>query len=145
MRALTLWRPWPWAILHGGKDIENRPWACPRSLVGVPIALHAGKVWDEETAEEFAAPGEWHLEGFPPRKADHPEGAIVGLATVARVLHESSLIDRADPARSSRWFMGPWGWVLRDVIALPEPVPCRGAQGLWPVPEDVERHVIMQL
>uniref|UniRef100_A0A6H1ZM20 Uncharacterized protein n=1 Tax=viral metagenome TaxID=1070528 RepID=A0A6H1ZM20_9ZZZZ len=26
---------------------------------------------------------------------------------------------------------GLWCWVLKDVRKLPEPVPCRGAQGLW--------------
>jgi hypothetical protein len=24
MRALTVRQPWAWAIVHGGKDIENR-------------------------------------------------------------------------------------------------------------------------
>lgn len=40
---------------------------------------------------------------------------------------------------------GPIGWVLADVIALPEPVPCRGAQGLWTLPDDVERRVMAQV
>lgn len=35
---------------------------------------------------------------------------------------------RADP-----WAFGPWCWVVDDVKLLPEPVPCRGMQGLWPV------------
>ena len=26
MKALTIKQPWAWAILHGGKDIENRNW-----------------------------------------------------------------------------------------------------------------------
>ena len=37
----------------------------------------------------------------------------------------------------SPWFGGPVGWVLSDIIVLPEPVPCRGAQGLWDIPDDV--------
>lgn len=40
---------------------------------------------------------------------------------------------------------GMWSWVLTDVIALPEPVPCRGAQGLWTLPEDVEAAVREQM
>lgn len=29
---------------------------------------------------------------------------------------------------------GRWAWILQDVRPLPEPIPCRGAQGLWTVP-----------
>jgi hypothetical protein len=47
--------------------------------------------------------------------------------------------ESADP-----WFTGPYGWTLDDVVALPAPVPCRGAQGLWPVPDDVAALVIEQ-
>lgn len=35
------------------------------------------------------------------------------------------------------WFIGPYGWVLTDVVTLAEPVPCKGAQGLWTVPPEV--------
>lgn len=51
MRALTLWRPWTWAIYHAGprrKLIENRDWEPPRSVMGQIIALHAGKTFDRE-------------------------------------------------------------------------------------------------
>jgi hypothetical protein len=33
-------------------------------------------------------------------------------------------------------------WALIDVQPLAPPVPCRGAQGLWTVPEHVERLVL---
>jgi hypothetical protein len=39
----------------------------------------------------------------------------------------------------------PVGWVLDDVIALDEPVPCPGAQGLWQLPIDVEARVRAQI
>ena len=26
MKALSIRQPWAWAILHAGKDIENRDW-----------------------------------------------------------------------------------------------------------------------
>ena len=35
--------------------------------------------------------------------------------------------------------------VLDDVIALPEPVPCKGALGFWTVPEDVEAKCLAQI
>lgn len=39
---------------------------------------------------------------------------------------------RADP-----WAGGPWCWVVGEVKLLPEPIPFRGMQGLWPLPADV--------
>jgi hypothetical protein len=33
--------------------------------------------------------------------------------------------------------LGRWVWHLSDVIPLPEPVPCKGAQGLWGPPAEV--------
>ena len=43
MRVLTVRQPWAWAIIHGGKDVENRT----RNLAGAyrgPVAIHvAGK------------------------------------------------------------------------------------------------------
>lgn len=41
MRILTVRQPWAWAIIHGGKDVENRV----RNIAGTyrgPIAIHAG-------------------------------------------------------------------------------------------------------
>lgn len=35
------------------------------------------------------------------------------------------------------WACGPYCWVIDDVRLLPEPIPCRGAQGLWHVGEDM--------
>ena len=32
-RALTLKQPWPWAIVHAGKDVENRTWPVPPKLL----------------------------------------------------------------------------------------------------------------
>lgn len=39
---------------------------------------------------------------------------------------------------------GRYGWVLRNVRALPEPVPCRGRHGLWTPPADVLAQVEAQ-
>lgn len=54
MKALTLWRPWPYAIFHlpphVAKRVENRSWKPPVTLIGHRIAIHAGKTWDEAGA-----------------------------------------------------------------------------------------------
>lgn len=40
---------------------------------------------------------------------------------------------------------GRFGWLLADVRALPEPIPCRGGQGLWAVPADLVAQIERQL
>ncbi|WP_024356700.1 hypothetical protein [Leucobacter chironomi] len=50
MRILTVRQPWAWAIIHGGKDVENRA----RNLAGDyrgPVAIHAGAVYDRSADE----------------------------------------------------------------------------------------------
>jgi hypothetical protein len=41
MKALTVYQPWCSLIIAEAKLVEWRGWACPRSLVGQRIALHA--------------------------------------------------------------------------------------------------------
>ncbi len=130
--ALTLWRPWDWAILHAppekAKRVENRDWPPPRWLVGKYIALHAGKTWDENGSHFIMERGL-----FPPH--DGPVGAIVGIVRIARVCGPDDV-----PPEQTQWAFGPWCWLLDEVRAI-EPVPCRGHQKLWRVPDDVADEV----
>lgn len=128
--ALTLHRPWAWAIAHGPKRIENRSWAPPRWARGMRLAIHAGKTFNERDRNVIASRYGLSV----PSKDDDPMG-IVALATLAGSTTESD-----DP-----WFNGPVGWILKDVRALPQPVPARGAQGLWVVPPEIAQQVLAQL
>ena len=137
-RALTLWRPWDQAILYGGKNVENRPWALWRNMIDEPMALHAGKTYDEEGATDMAFQDLYD----PPPSEESPLG-VVGVFTVGRVIH----IDNCDgdPEEENDWFFGPFGWVVVEKFPLPEPIPCRGKQGLWPLPHDVRCEMARQL
>jgi hypothetical protein len=130
VKALTLIRPWGWACFNG-KPVENRKWAPPIPMIGQYIAIHQGKKWSDEAADDIADILE--IDELPPESAD--EG-IIGLARIDRVISMSPLWYN-DPVRKSIWYTGPFGWVLTDHIYLPRAVPCRGALGLWAVPESV--------
>src|SRR4029077_7780438 len=41
MKARTFRKPYAWAIIHGGKDIENRNW---NTSYRGPLLIHAAKV-----------------------------------------------------------------------------------------------------
>lgn len=126
MLALTLYQPWAFIVVHGGKDIENRPWAPPLSwMKNKPyFAIHAGLHYDKEGAEWLRARGSsWQPE-------DIIHGAILGTARIGGVVKQSD----------SRWFIGPFGWLLEDIRPI-KPLSCRGMQGLWPMPAELEKAV----
>lgn len=92
------------------------------------LAIHSGRRWD--TAGAYHIPV---LTGVPVTPTDCPPGQIIAVARLADVVQD----------HPSRWYVGDGvlGWVLDAVVALPQPVPCRGAQGLWPIPEEQLRQV----
>jgi hypothetical protein len=157
LSALTVWQPWAWAIAGGWKQLENRDWPPPAVLIGKWFAIHAGRQHDEEAAAYLEARKEQlGLPGAPPPGGQMTLGAIVAVARVAgavqveevfddpygvgrlqarKVLGQLSMLD-GSAAAASPWATGPWLWVLRDIVPI-APVPCRGFQRLWTVPDDV--------
>lgn len=155
MRALTLIRPWCWAIVHAGKDIENRSWPPPEKVIGSVIAIHSGLKFSDEAVgaiDGIAAPTYEVGQFAPTHERLWPGGRIVGTARIvgwAKDRGNPTWVgvdpDVAFAAIHSPWYGGPFGWILRDAKALAEPVPCRGGQGLWTVPAEVEARVRAQM
>lgn len=160
MKAITLRAPWAWAVAHAGKDIENRSTRCP-SLLGERIAIHAGAAPKTDAAHALHADdflAIWQVRGVLPNSGQMgPDfGCIVAVATVVGWATEQ---DRRAGVGSyvgvqfhphplgarSPWFTGPFGWLLHDVQALPDPVPARGKQGIWTLGADVEAAVLAQV
>jgi hypothetical protein len=132
--ALTLIQPWGTAIIHHGKDIENRTWEPYASQLrpGDRLWIHAGKKRDKGASEFIAGVCTWHdseeaFEQMADRLDHAPLGALLGHVRFDGVTRSSD----------SPWFFGPVGWRLSDPVALPMLIFCRGAQGLWTVPDDV--------
>lgn len=123
--GLTLWRPWPILIGLGIKKIENRPWQPePRLQPGEWFAIHGGKKYDTGCTPMAQRLGV-DLSVFYKVDLGRP-AAIVAVARYAGVVTESD-----DP-----WFFGPYGWLLDAVVPV-GPFPCKGAQTLWRVPDDI--------
>ncbi len=157
MIALTIWQPWCWGIAAGLKPVENRVWAPPARAIGAPLAIHASKrkltTGDSEEALAFQLLVRIPEVGLRfrgerwPTWRELPLGAVCAVVTLAGAVHESGRVlgpisvERAAAIRRDPFWVGPWGWVLDDVQALLEPVPCRGAQGLWTLPANVEAAV----
>jgi hypothetical protein len=139
MKAISLWQPWASAIALGHKRVETRHWA---TRYTGPIAIHAAKRWTA-AEREFAAV-EKALGRLPVRL---PLGAIVATATLMGcrltqdVRHQLGSIERL----YGNYEDGRYAWFLSDIVALPEPIGYRGAQGLFNVPDELLRGALNQL
>jgi hypothetical protein len=122
--ALTIRQPWANCIVHGDKRIENRTWPPPNPVVGEPLAIHAGMVLDDDPATTHFVYDVMQMPFWD--ESELVRGAIIGVARLVEVLQASD----------DRWFSGPYGWVLEDVLPI-EPVVCRGRPGVWTVPTAV--------
>ena len=127
-------------------------WQASIDIIGQRIAIHAGKTWDQDAVD---------LLELPIRPVDAPsdratlaklrDEGIIGTAVVCGVeqtedLDVETLIAGKWPTSNLvdnvlDWLSGPYGWLLDDVRALPEPIPCKGRQGLWDVPPEIERRL----
>lgn len=151
MRALSIKQPWASAIASGPKRVENREWMTPAWIFGKTIALHASASPDWQAPERA-----WTAAGIAPyrRGARHAPwlasltlGTVVAVAVISECHPPYRICNPGGPESvCSPWAV--WGqchWVLDGVRPLAEPVPCRGALGLWRLPGDVEEAVRKQM
>lgn len=127
--ALTLLNPWGLAITRYGKNVENRGWPPPPNLTR--FLIHAGKGSDPD--------GMAHLRsvGYEDALAHVVPSAIVAVADLNGCCR---LAVRGRDCPCGRWAAArQFHWKLTNVVPLPEPVPCRGAQRLWrPAPDVID-------
>lgn len=121
LKALSVRQPWAWAIIHAGKDVENRSWQAVNHGLRMRgrICIHAAKGMTRDEyhdARDFMET----LGICAPEAHDLLRGGIIGSIEVVDVVSKSD----------SPWFFGPRGIVLRD----PRPmkfVPAKGALGYF--------------
>lgn len=137
MRVLTVRQPWAWAIIHGGKTVENRT----RNIAGDyrgPVAIHAGLAWDrfwpEDGPLEDAMLDEMHRRRHQePWPWNEHRGAIIGVVDLVDV-HWAPL---GDSAAGEPWGEDEcWHLVFANPRAIKTPISFRGGLGLrWLDPE----------
>lgn len=149
MRILSIKPPWAYYIIYGVpygveikspngstsvkdsgkvilKDIENRDWPIP-TWFKLPqrIQVHVGKREDPiEGALDLA-----HKIGLPygsimlSYSKFLPRGAIIGEVDIIGCVSKSQ----------SPWFVGRYGFVLRNPVVYATPIVCRGKLGFFEV------------
>ena len=122
MKALSVRQPWAWAIIHAGKDVENRSAGALRHMNFRCIhrlAIHASKGMTQDEYEHARAIMR-SIGVDCPLAADLLRGGVIGTAAVVGLVKSSG----------SQWFFGPRGIELKN----PEPLPFEagpGALGLF--------------
>ena len=126
--AISIRQPWAWAIIYAGKDIENRDWATSRRG---PICIHAAKGMTKgeyADANRFiqravgAVDQSWldRWLGVTAAEFKLDRGGIIGTAEI---------VDCVD-ASESPWFMGRYGFVLRNIRPV-DFIPVKGSLGFF--------------
>lgn len=141
MKALTLTQPWATLVAIGAKKIETRGW--PTSYRG-PLAIHAAKgfpKWAKETCDEYEFAAELGSSVIP-------VGVMLATCRLVsciptRELQTNRVIEVDPAAKCENFFLsdlertfgdyapGRWAWLLADVKRLSDPIPIKGALGLW--------------
>ena len=157
MKAITLWQPWASAMALGAKRIETRHW--PTNVRG-PVAIHAAKRCVRRELDEYSYTPLWLAALEISLVGDDlttllPFGAIVAVGNLVDCRptesFSSSEIEtirrRPDthPLPRERWCErdmgnygpGRFGWVFEEMRPLAEPVPFKGAQGFFNVPDEL--------
>ena len=174
MRILTVRQPWAWAIIHGGKDVENRSTSIAGAYRG-PVAIHAAK----ELADTGGLPtliaqaigrvsGRLgHIPHVPQFGGDMPHrgntlapwygnrGAIIGVVDLigAHIAYEGFACpglrgpcsEWAAPGGSMPPYSDIFHYQLANPRPLPEPIPYKGALGLRTLPGIIEQQILAQL
>jgi hypothetical protein len=110
MKILSIRQPWAYLITQGSKNIENRSW--PTEYRG-PVLIHASLNINRKACATH---------GLDPEVLK--TGGVVGIADIVDCVRQ----------HRSRWFEGPYGFVLRNRRRLPF-VKWKGALGLRTPPK----------
>lgn len=147
MKALSLWQPWASLMAAGIKTIETRGWS---TVYRGPLAIHAAKrpMRNEERTLLFkwAARGlldhkNW-TNSLPPEL--FPYGVIIAVVDLINCLPTAYIADSNLSSRQKEFgdfSNGRWAWFTIMPRAINPPIPYRGQQGLFEIPDSIVNQV----
>lgn len=115
--ALSIRQPWAWAIVHAGKDIENRDW---QTKVRGPVCIHAAKGMTRREMHHAFSVMQSSIGVSIPAIIPNHLGGIIGVAEIVDCVEDSA----------SPWFFGRYGFVLRNARPV-DFIPVKGALGFF--------------
>jgi len=140
MKAISLWQPWASLMAMGIKKNETRHWA---TFNRGPLLIHAAKRKPPKDELELY----WHIlfnHGYTGGWLwDLPLGAIlcrVDLVDCQQIGTENSPVETEIEYHMGNYEHGRFMWITDNLLKLKQPIPWKGAQGFFDVPEEVIRH-----
>jgi hypothetical protein len=120
MKVLTVKNPWAYAVIHAGKDVENRTY---KTNYRGRVLIHASKksdCLDNYSALMAAHSPVCEIDAMR-KEAGATNGCIIGSVHIVDRVRDSD----------SRWAeQEMWHWVLRHPVIFYKPIPARGMLGL---------------
>jgi activating signal cointegrator 1 len=133
MICISLWQPWASAIPLRLKAIETRGY---ETKVRGRFAIQASKRWTKGERDFTAA----RRRAGDPLPDPMPLGVIVATAVLHDVVPTTMLL-AAGVSDLERMYgdyaPGRFGWLLRDVVPLENPIEWSGKQGFFHVPDEL--------
>ncbi|MBS1702871.1 MAG: ASCH domain-containing protein [Armatimonadetes bacterium] len=140
IKLCSVRQPWAWALIHGGKDVENRSWSTNyRGLLAIHAGLRDHNTLAHDNWKEFEAQyvGKDAFKDFDAKK--EPRGAIIGVVEMFDCV-PGHLVDSIWRDEEPGWF----AWRVRNPIPLPEPIAYKGQLGLRDIEEPL-RSVLLEI
>lgn len=160
MKATSLWQPWASAVAIGAKKIETRG---HRTHYRGPLAIHAAQRLNKNELIYTKSIWNWcgalrplgvTMGGDKPLWELMPFGAVVATCILEDCRPTGSFTldeietPRRPPGETGHHYdwterlmgnfdLGRFGWILRDVVPLRTPLPFKGKQGFFEVPDDL--------
>lgn len=141
MKAISLWQPWAQWVSIGWKLIETRDHDRFKGLVNQRIAIHSAKKWDNNA---FRIAGSRLKQSYQEITLDRLrllEPAIVCTAFVKKSYWDNKVPEFLRLATEG-WALCPidnkYLLIFTDIIAF-KPIPWRGHQGIFNVPDEIIR------
>lgn len=166
MKALTIYQPWAYLIALGAKPYEFREWDYGTRYPQIPgqrIVIHAAARpmkyaeivelhenlkkhggWGTALNPTLALPVIERLRASMEGRHEHwdlPLSVALCTAIITRARRATDMFKGSSVRDSDRVNQHVWAWPLIELQAAPYPVSCRGAQGFWNFPADLEKEL----
>lgn len=134
MKAISLWQPWASLWLTDAKIHETRHWGTShRGRLAVHAAKRKIDAMDGDRIDEICDSLFGHHWG-----QDLPLGAIIGVVNLTDCRQmKFTAPEHEDDMECGNWDDERYAWRRSEVIKLPAPIPYRGAQGIFNVPDEI--------
>lgn len=147
MKCLSVRQPWAAWIVLGAKDVENRSWA---TKYRGPLLIHAGQTPENVMFDPQRDLAPERYESVKRATlAIEPDDYRAALKVIDVAFTRGAIIGLVDlvcvgTRTNTCWAdQGVWQWTIANPGYFAEPIPYKGRLGLFEVPDEVVRDVMV--